>query len=153
MLLRVAVDLARRCEQEARALELGEPERIVRALRADFQRVQRHAQIVDRARERREVEDEVDRLLDLEVLGHVVVHEDEFAGPDVLDVAQRARDQVVDADHPVAPLEQVVAEMRAEEPGSSGDDRRWHAPNRTDRAGNPFSTRTGFIPHPVREPT
>ena len=75
--LRVAVDLARRGEQEPRALELGEAERVVRAVRADLQRVQRHAQVVDGARERGEVVDEVDRLVDLEVLGHVVVQEDE----------------------------------------------------------------------------
>ena len=65
--LRVAVDLARRGEQEARALPLREAERVVRAVRADLERVQRQAQVVDRARERREVVDEVDRLVDLEM--------------------------------------------------------------------------------------
>ncbi len=39
----------------------------------------------------------------------------------MLDVLERARLEVVDADHPVPLLEQVVAEMRAEEPGAAGD--------------------------------
>ena len=50
--LRVAVDLARRGEQEPGALELREAERVVRPVRADLQRVQRQAQVVDRAGER-----------------------------------------------------------------------------------------------------
>src|SRR5215210_2223026 len=45
--LRIAVHLARRGEEEARALELGEPERVVRAVRADLERVQRLPQVVD----------------------------------------------------------------------------------------------------------
>jgi hypothetical protein len=36
----------------------------VRSLRADLERVQRHAQVIDRACERREVIDEVDSLVD-----------------------------------------------------------------------------------------
>ena len=89
--LRVAVDLARRGEQEPRALELREAERVVRAVRADLQRVQRHAHVVDRARERGEVVDEVDGLVDLELLGHVVVQEEELVAAQVVDVPQRAR--------------------------------------------------------------
>jgi len=54
-----------------------EPERMVRAVRADLQRVQRLAQVVDRARERRQVVDDVDGLVDLHVLGHVVVDKQE----------------------------------------------------------------------------
>jgi hypothetical protein len=73
-----------------------------------------------------EVVDDVDRLVDLEVLDHVVIEEDEVVVADVLDVPQRARQQVVDADHPVALGEQVVAEVRAQEAGSTGDDSRCH---------------------------
>ena len=70
---RVAVDLARRGEQEPRALPLREAERVVRAVRADLQRLQRQPQVVDRARGAREVVDEVDRALDLEMRRDVVV--------------------------------------------------------------------------------
>ena len=93
----------------------------MRAVRAHLQRMQGHPEVVDRARERREVVDEVDRPCDLEVLDHVVVEELEPLVPDVLDVCERARVQVVDAEDAVALLEEVVAEMRAEEAGSSGD--------------------------------
>src|SRR6202020_495759 len=40
---------------------------------------------------------------------------------DVLDVRQRSGLEVVDADHAVPAGEQLVAEMRAEEPGAAGD--------------------------------
>ena len=119
MLLRIAVDLARGGEQEARALELRQPERVVGAVRADLERVQRHPHVVDRACERGEVEDEVDRLGHLEVLHHVVVDEDKLVVTNVLDVAERARQQVVHADHAKLPREQVVTEVRAEEAGAA----------------------------------
>ena len=41
----------------------------------------------------------------------------------VLDVLQRARVEVVEADDPVALGEQVLAEVRAEEPGAAGHHR------------------------------
>ena len=66
--------------------------------------------------------DEVDRLVDLDELGDVVVEEDEALVADVLDVLERARVEVVDADHPVAAPEQVLAQVRAEEARPSGDD-------------------------------
>jgi len=50
-----------------------------------------------------------------------VVYEGERVVTDVLDVRERAADEVVDADDAVAALEKVIAEMGAEEAGSSGD--------------------------------
>src|SRR6266542_4355568 len=123
---RVAVDLARRREQEACALELGQPEGVVRAVRADLQRVQRLAEVVDRAGERRQVVDDVHGLVDLQVLDHVVVDEAEGIIAQVLEVLERAALEVVDADHAVARLKQVLTEMGAEKPGSPGDDSGWH---------------------------
>ena len=70
--LRIAVDLARRGQEEAGALELRQPERVVRPVRADLQRLQRQPQVVDRARRAREVVDEVDRLLDPDRLGQIM---------------------------------------------------------------------------------
>ena len=67
------------------------------------------------------MEDEVDRLVQFEVLHQVVVDEREVLVPDVLDVRERARDEVVDADHPQPLSEQVVAEMGAEEAGAASD--------------------------------
>ena len=50
----------------------------MRAVRADLQRRERRAQVVDRARQGGEVEDEVDRLVDLDRLDDVVVEEREL---------------------------------------------------------------------------
>ena len=69
---------------------------------------------------------EVDGLVDLEEPGHVVVDEEEICRAVVLDVLQRPCLEVVDADHPVAAREQLVAEVGAEEAGSAGHDGRRH---------------------------
>jgi hypothetical protein len=125
--LRVAVDLARRADQEPGALPLGEAEGVVGPVRADLERVERQPHVVDGARERREVEHEVDVLVDPDRLRDVVVEEAERARVGgVLDVLERARLQVVDADDPVALLQEVIAEVRPEEAGSAGHDRGGH---------------------------
>ena len=107
------------------------------ALRADLQRLQRQAEVVDRARRARQVEDEVDRLVDPDPVDDVLVQEREPVVAQVLDVLERARLEVVDADHPVPLLEQVVAEMGAEEAGAAGHHRGRHAGNRTDASERP----------------
>ena len=127
MNLRIAVHLARRREHEARPLELREPERIVRPVRADLQGQQRQAQVVDRARDRREVEDEADRALDRDRLHHVVVDELEIVAPQVLDVLERGGLEIVHADHVVPLREQVLTQMGAEKAGSPRDDRSGHS--------------------------
>ena len=99
---------------------------MVRPVRADLQRVQRLAEVVDRARERGQVEDEVDRPVDRDLLRDVVVQEEEVVAADVLEVLERRRLEVVDADNAVPLREQVIAEMRAEEPGPAGDHTRAH---------------------------
>jgi len=120
--LGVAVHLARRGEQEARALVLREAEGVVRPVRARLQRQQGLAHVVDRARKRGEVVDEVDGLVDLQVLDHVVVAEDELVVAQVRDVLEGARLEVVHADHAVPLAEQVLAEVGAEKTGSAGHD-------------------------------
>ena len=94
----------------------------MRPVRPGLERVQRLAEVVDRARQRRQVEHEVDRLLDVDPLDHVVVEEREAVVADVLEVLERARLQVVDADHPVALRQQVLTQMGAEEPRPAGHD-------------------------------
>ena len=120
VLERVAVHLAGGGEDEPRALELREPERVVRAVRADLQRVQRQAQVVDRAGRRGEVEDEVHGLGKLDVRGHVVVHERERVIADVLDVREGSGVEVIDADHPMPLREQMLTQVRPEETSASG---------------------------------
>ncbi len=74
------------------------------------------------------MEDVVDALLEEEGLGDVVVDEEEVvAVSQVLDVLQRARVEVVDADDAVALRQEVVAKMRPKEAGPAGNDRGGHA--------------------------
>jgi hypothetical protein len=88
--------------------------------------VQRLPQVVDRARERREVEDDVDGLVEIDVLDEVVVDEGEGVVTDVLEVLERARLEVVETENAITLPEQVVAEVGTEEAGSAGDDGRGH---------------------------
>ena len=59
-------------------------------------------------------------------LGDVVLDELELGLADVLDVLERPRVEVVDADHRVAELQQVLAQMRAQEAGASRHDANRH---------------------------
>jgi len=67
------------------------------------------------------VVDAVHRLVELEVLDHVVVDELERVVAQVLEVLQRAGLEVVDADDAVPLAEQVLAQVGAEKPGSAGN--------------------------------
>ena len=84
--------------------------------------MERHAQVVHRARERGEVVHEVDGLVAGDRRDDVVVDERERLVAQVVDVLQRRHDQVVDADHAVVALEQRLAEVGAEEAGAAGDE-------------------------------
>ena len=119
---RVAVHLRGRREQEAGTLGLRQPERVMRPVCADLQRVQRQPRVVDRARRRGHVVDEVERLVDLVVARDVDHHEREVVIADVLDVVERARLEVVQADDAMAFLEQAIAQVRAEKARTTGDD-------------------------------
>src|SRR6185437_11351814 len=105
------------------------------------------AQVVDRARRAREVEDVVDALREEEGLGDVVVYEEEvLAVFQVLDVLQRARVEVVDADDAVALAQEEVAQMRPEEAGPAGNDRGGHGIHRVVPVELPqLPLRPGFL--------
>ena len=76
--------------------------------------------VVDGRRRAREIEDLVD--LDEERVGDVVAQELEaLVVEEVLDVASGAGEEIVDAEHLVAALEQPVGEVRPEEACSAGN--------------------------------
>ena len=135
--LGIAVDLAGRGQQEPRAMELREPQRVMGPVRAHLQRVQRQPQVVDRRRRRGEVVDEVDRLVHEERLDDVVVHVRELGHADVFDVGEGPRLEVVDADHPMAASEQLIAEMRSEEPRTTRYEAGGHVGGRIPSANAP----------------
>ncbi len=118
--LRVAVDLAGRGLEDARAQPLGEAQHVDRAVHRRLGRLDRVVLVVDRRRRAGEVVDLVD--LDVERKRHVVADELEARMVvQVLDVALGAGEEIVDAEHLVALLQQPVAQMRAEESGAAGD--------------------------------
>jgi hypothetical protein len=119
---RIAVDLGRGREQEARVLGLGQAERVVRAQAADLEGLDGHAQVVDGGGRAREMEDEVERPFDGDVVRDVVLHEHEIAAGQVLDVGDVARDEVVHPDDGMAAVEQVFGEMGADEAGGARDE-------------------------------
>jgi hypothetical protein len=120
--LGVAVHLARRREEEPRALGLGQAEAVVGAEAADLERLDGQLEVVLGRRGAGEVHHGVDIARHVDVRRHVVVHElerrvAEHAGEVVL----AAGDQVVDGDDLVPPGQQRLADVRAEEPGSARD--------------------------------
>jgi hypothetical protein len=68
------------------------------------------------------MEDEVDVARDVDVVGDVGVHKLESpAAGQMFDVRRRTGEEVVDADHAVAVIEEALTDMRAQEPGAAGD--------------------------------
>ena len=76
---RIAVNLRGRGEQETRSLRLGHAERVVRAERADLQRLDRQLEVVAGRRRAGEVEHPVELAVEPDVLGDVVLDEHEAA--------------------------------------------------------------------------
>ena len=72
------------------------------------------------------MEDQVHRPLDLDMPGHVLVHERELRIADVLDVLERPRVEVVDAHDRMPLFEEVIGEVRAEKTRTAGDDGNGH---------------------------
>ena len=68
------------------------------------------------------MQDEVDRSVDVDVVGDVVLDEGEVAVRQMRDVGRIAGEEVVDPNHLVIAIEQRFGEMRADEAGRAGDD-------------------------------
>jgi hypothetical protein len=76
------------------------------------------------------VVDEVDRLLDEERLDDVRLDEAELGDADVLDVGERPGLHVVDADDAVTAPQQLIAQVRSEEPRTTRDEAGGHVGRR-----------------------
>src|SRR6266404_4958842 len=134
---RIAVDLGRRRPEKPRALLLREAERLVRAERADLERLDRVLEIVDRARGRREMQDRVERARDVDEVRDVLLDEREaLVAEKRRDVVRRPRQEVVDADDVVTLREQAFAEVGADETGAAGDEDPRHSGDLERRAAD-----------------
>ena len=129
MLERIAVDLGRRGNDEARVLGLRQPERLVGAERADLQRGYRQLEIIDRARGARPVQDHVDGSFHIDVVRDVVLDEHEVPAGEMGDVRGVACQQVVDTNDRMSAVEQGLREVRPDEAGGAGDNDPGHKKN------------------------
>ena len=120
--LRFAVDLTGGGEHETRAVRLRQSERVDGTDAIDLQRLDRIAQVVSRARRRCEVQDHVDSAFDVERLRDIPPKESEASVSfEVGEVARDSGEKVVNPDDLPAARQEVVAQMRAEKSGGSGD--------------------------------
>ncbi len=120
----VAVDLGGAGEQEPGVLGLGQAQGVVGAERAHLERWDRMCQVVDGAGRTGEMEHVVHRSIDLDRLGDIVLDEAERRPlQEGGQVTAAAGQQVVDADDLIAVAQESLAEMRADETRSTGDDR------------------------------
>ena len=125
MLLRIAVDFAGAGEEEARILQLRQAQRVVRAERADLERLNRivadnrrgwpATRSAARCRWGRRSRCGCEMSWRMNVKRSLLAQ--------MLDVRQRAGDEVVDADDLVAAFEKALAQVRADEARAPGDDR------------------------------
>jgi len=120
MHFRVAVNLAGRRLQDLRLGALRQSQHVDRAVNAGLGGLHGVELVVDRRGRAREVVDLVD--LEIQRKRHVVAdHLEVRVRVERGEVVARAREEVVDADDVVAPLEQALAQVGAEEPGAAGD--------------------------------
>jgi hypothetical protein len=106
---------------------LARPEGVQRADGADLHRLDGQQQVVDRAGGLAKCSTWSTGPGTWTYSGHVALEEPEAVGlQQVLDVVRVAGDEVVEGDHLVALGEQPLAQVRAEEAGSAGDDRPCH---------------------------
>ncbi len=116
----VAVDLARRCQEEPRPLGLGQAQQVVGPQAAHLHDLDGDLRKVLRRRGARQVHDRVDLAGHHQVLGHVAHDEGEARACCQLGhVLLDAGHQVVDTDHLVAPSDERPAQVRPQEAGAS----------------------------------
>src|SRR5438034_316671 len=125
--LRVAVDLARGRQEVPRTCGLRDTEGVVGAERAHLEGLDRILEIVAWARGAGEVQDGVHAAVDRKELRDVVLLELERGGvEEVLDVLDAAGEQAVDGEDVPTAKDERAAEVRAQEPGATGDDGAGH---------------------------
>ena len=106
------------------SLALARPSALCVPERPDLERRDGMGQVIDGAGRAREMQHVVDRPVDLDRLGDIVLDElERRVGRQVRDVAATAGQQVVHADDLVAVAEEPLAKMRPDESRATGDDR------------------------------
>ena len=119
----VAVDLAGRSQHQAGALGHGQAQSVVGPQAADLQRLDGQRQVVHRRRRAGKMEHGVHGPGDVYGFAHVVKDKAEaLVGRQVGHIGAGPGYQVVDAHNRRTVAEKLLAQVRADEPGSPGDD-------------------------------
>ena len=122
VLQRVAIHLGGRSDHEFGLLRFGQPQCIVSAEGAYFQRRDGPLQIVDRAGWAGPVQHHIDRTVEIDVFRDVVFDEIKISRRQMRDIRQVAGQEVVDPDHLMSTIEQGFSQMGTNEPGRAGND-------------------------------
>jgi hypothetical protein len=119
---RVAVDLGGAGQEKARAVFAGDFEQVVRGVGTGSHCFKRDPFEIRRAGGRGQVQDEIERPVDVKRFGDVLIYEREPVMPfEMRNVRFAAGDAVVGAEHVVAFGEEAVAHVRAEKSGAAAD--------------------------------
>src|SRR6185437_14862530 len=117
----IAIDLGGRRLEDLGAHALGKSQHVDRAADAGLGRLDRVELVVDGRGRASEIVDLVD--LDIEREADIVAHRLEIrVRQQMRDVGLAPGEVIVDAEYVVAPGQQALAEMRAEEAGAAGDE-------------------------------
>src|SRR5439155_6845466 len=120
--LGIAVHLAGGGQEIASVVSLRQPERVERTNAVDLEGVDGMPQVVSGAGRTGEVQDEVNGVIDDERLRDVLPQESEpGVASEMGQVPGRSRQQVVGPNDVPVLSEKMVAEVRAQKPGGSGD--------------------------------
>lgn len=126
----LAVDLAGRGLEDARAVAMRKLEQVQRTLQARLQRMHRLGLVVDGRCATRQVEDDVRRSVEVRIerLGYVMSHEADSTlarcvVQHVGEVAQASCHEAVHRRHVIAVLYESPAKVRPEESRAAGDQR------------------------------
>src|SRR5438445_13874254 len=99
----------------------------MRAEGTDLERLNRFFQVIDGAGRRGEMQNVIERTLDVDVIGDIVLDEAESApAQQVLDVGGTSGDEIIHADDFMTALQEQFAEMGAEKAGPACDQRARH---------------------------
>src|SRR3954467_374085 len=124
MNFRVPINLAGGSLKNSGSVLPGELQHVHSADDAGFHRSDRIALVVPRRGRTREIVNAVDIGIELERFAHVMFNESEIRMIEQRpDVAHRSGEEVVDADHWIAALQQRIAKMRADEAGATRHER------------------------------
>ena len=95
------------------------------AERADFQRLDRQFQIINRAGGRRKVPDVVHRRIKKKKFGDVLLDKFEIGIPaEMRNVVHGTGDKIINADDFMAARQKQIGQMRSKKSGGAGDDGR-----------------------------